>query len=399
MAGVQRIAIVDPSDDTREFLRNTLLGVESVWLEAECSRYDFFADVIAQSSPDVAVVSLDADPERGLRVLQNLANSHPQVDVIACSARSDGQFILQVMRNGAKEFVSLPVQLEEILGALERLRSGRQDRGDRQVSSTIYAFTGSRGGAGSTGLAVNFGCILAQDPANSVALIDLDLAMGDADVCLDIIPDYTLADVALNIDRIDLQLLKRSLSKHSTGLYLLPHPVQIEDAALIKQDHISRVLSLLRMTFTHIILDLSKAYQPMDFISMQLADEIVLVTQLDVSSLRNVVRIMLSLSEREGMDQKVKVVANRVGSSDNEISVAKAEETIGRPIACKIPNDSRTMLGSRNSGVPLVTFAPKSKLFLSILAMSDVLIGREGEAAAAAPVKEKRGFFFFGGGD
>jgi pilus assembly protein CpaE len=227
MPGVQRIAIVDPADDTREVLRNTLLGVESVWLEAECSRYEFFTDVISQSAPDVAVVVLDAEPEKALRVIQGLSADYPTMDIVACSSRTDGQFILQVMRSGAKEFLGLPVQLEEILGVLERLRSVRPDR-DKQVSSKAYAFCGSRGGVGSTSLAVNFGCILAQNPANTVALIDLDLAMGDADVCLDIVPDYTLADIALNIDRIDLQLLKRSLSRHSTGLYLLPHPVQIE---------------------------------------------------------------------------------------------------------------------------------------------------------------------------
>lgn len=396
MAAVQRIAIVDPADDTREVLRNTLLGIESVWLEAECSRYEFFPDVISQSSPDVAIVSLDCDPERAQKIISQLAGTNPNLDIVACSSRSDGPFILQTMRSGAKEFVALPLALEEMLGVLERLRTGRADRGEQHIASRVYAVAGARGGVGCTGLAVNFGCILAQNPANSVALVDLDLAMGDADVCLDIIPDYTLADVALNIDRIDLQLLKRSLSKHSTGLYLLPHPVQIEDCQLIKQDHISRVLSLLRMTFTHIVIDLSKGYQPIDFTAMQLADEIVLVTQLDVSSLRNVVRVMLSLNERDGIEQKVKVVANRVGSSDNEISIPKAEETIGRPIFCRVPNDSRTMLGSRNSGIPLPLFAPKSKLFLAIAQMTDALLGTAMPVAAPPPPEKKRGFFFFG---
>ena len=55
-----RLAIVDPTDATRETLRNALLSVDGVWLEAECSRYEFFGDVIAQSVPDVAVVNVDS---------------------------------------------------------------------------------------------------------------------------------------------------------------------------------------------------------------------------------------------------------------------------------------------------------------------------------------------------
>ena len=74
---------------------------------------------------------------------------------------------------------------------------------------------GSRGGVGCTSLAVNLGATLAQEPDHNVALVDLDLALGDADVALDLMPDYTLADVAMNIDRLDMQFLRRSLSKHA----------------------------------------------------------------------------------------------------------------------------------------------------------------------------------------
>lgn len=389
----QRVVIVDPNDDSRSTLRNILLGVESVWLEAECSRYEFFTDVVQQSTVDVAIVTLDEDPPKALQVIHSLVSNNPELDVIAVSSRTDGPFILQVMRSGIKEFVSLPVQYDEMLGALDRLRGARGgSEGGGSASSKVYAFAGARGGVGCTSLAVNFGCVLALNPANSVALIDLDLAMGDADVCLDVIPDYTLADVAQSIDRIDLQMLKRSLSKHSSGLYLLPHPVKIEDTSLIQQEHVSRVLSLLRMTFTHIIVDLSKSYQTLDMTCMNLSDHIVLVTQLDVSNLRNVVRLMLLLNETEGLADKVRVIANRVGSDENEISIQRAEETIGRPIFCQIHNDSRTMMASRNNGVPLFEHAPKSRLYQAVLAMSESL--ESGNGVAAKP-KERKGFFFF----
>ena len=385
MAVVLRVAIVDPSDETRETLRNILLGVETVWLEAECSRYEYFLDVAEQSSPDVAIVTLDSDPERAIELLTAMRGSHSSVDVIAVSSNTSGQFILQVMQRGAKEFVLLPVSIEDMLGAIERIRQARG--GDaKQVTSKVITLPGARGGVGCTSLAVNLGCVLAQDPENSVALVDLDLAMGDADVCLDVIPDYTLADVAQNIDRIDLQLLKRSLSKHSSGLYLLPHPVQIEESALIQHDHINRVLALLKMTFTHVIVDISKAYHPIDIAAMELSDEILLVTQLDVSNLRNVVRLMMLLNEREGMADKVKVVANRVGADEMEISISRAEDTIGRQIFCKIPNDSRTMSAARNSGVPLLEHAPRSKLFGAIQAMAH-RIGANGEVVEQAPAK------------
>src|SRR5262249_29517235 len=122
MRDVQRVVLVDPSDATREPLRNMLLGVESVWLEAECSRYEFFFDVVHQSHPDVAVVALDADPTRALQLIGQLASECPDLPILAVSGLGDGQSILQALRSGAREFLTQPVVLEELLVALQRLQ-------------------------------------------------------------------------------------------------------------------------------------------------------------------------------------------------------------------------------------------------------------------------------------
>ena len=104
------------------------------------------------------------------------------------------------LRAGAKEFLTAPVVLEELLLALTRLRQNRVSadgtpavNGNLKTESLVITIVGTRGGVGCTSVAVNLGCNLAQDPTHPVALIDLDLALGDADVALDIIPDYTLA--------------------------------------------------------------------------------------------------------------------------------------------------------------------------------------------------------------
>src|SRR5947209_9746888 len=143
MPDVQRIAIVDPSDNTREPLRNLLLGVETVWLEAECSRYEFFYDVVQQSNPDVAVVALDADHQKALQLIGQLASECPQMPILAVSARGDGQSILQALRAGAKEFLTQPVVLEELLTALARLRASVPQVAGSAGGGQAQAKTGS----------------------------------------------------------------------------------------------------------------------------------------------------------------------------------------------------------------------------------------------------------------
>ena len=123
MSNVLRLALVDPSDSTREALKSMLLGMDMVWLEAECSRYEFFADVVGQTQPDVGVVSLDADCDKALNLIAEVQQSAPKCSVLVVSRSSDGELILRAMRAGAKEFLTQPVQLEDMLASLDRIAS------------------------------------------------------------------------------------------------------------------------------------------------------------------------------------------------------------------------------------------------------------------------------------
>jgi pilus assembly protein CpaE len=189
-----------------------------------------------------------------------------------------------------------------------------------------------------------------------------------------------------------MQFLRRSLCKHESGLSLLPHPVQMEDIALIHEEHLGRVIGLLRASYSHLIFDLSKRFTPTDWTAMRMSDVIILVGQLELTSLTNAVRILHTMDKEEGLGEKVKVVMNRVGAEDSDIPMEKAQETIGKPIYWQLPNDYKAMLGARNSGVPLLIHAPKSRVHQSMLGLANALCGK---TPAEAPKKERRGFFSF----
>ncbi len=384
MSNVIRIAIVDPSDPSRESLKNMLLGMEAMWLEAECSRYEFFIDVVGQTNPDVGIISISDDPDKALDLIAELSKSAPNCGLLVLSNLTDGQIILKAMRAGAKEYLTQPVNVEERVAAVERMchTSGAGSDGRKKSrSSQVVAICGATGGVGCTSLAVNLGCALAADSANSVVLADLDVALGDADVYLDTIPEYTLADVAQNIARLDFSLLKQSLTKHSSGLYLLPRPVQLQDTSDIHGDDLHRVFGLLRATFSHLIIDTSKTYSELDLVALEDATHILLVTQLDLPCLRNVVRLLSSFEDIAGVSEKVKVVINRFGL-DSSISQKKAEETIGREIYWKLPNDFKAMVEVRNNGVPLLEQAPRAAVTQSINGLARKLCGISDEGAA-----------------
>jgi pilus assembly protein CpaE len=390
MSNVLRIALVDPNDGTRETLKAMLLGMDTVWLEADCSRYEFFPDVIEQTGPDVGVISLDSNPDKAIELIQRLGQEAPETSLLVASGGTDGHLILRTIRAGAKEFLTLPVSEHDLSSALQRVsqqKFGSTEGGGR--SCQVIAIAGATGGVGTTSTAVNLGCVFAEDNRNSVALLDLDLALGDADVFLDSIPDYTLADVVQNIARLDIQLLKRSLTKHSSGLYLLPRPVDLRDSIAISAESIRKVVGLLKASFTHLVIDLSKTYSAVDMAAMEAANRVLLVTQLDLSCLRNVVRLMMSFEETDGLQSKVEIVVNRAGLDSGQISLKKAKETLGRDVYSLLPNDYRTMVEVRNNGVPLIVQAPKAPITLAVRELATKLGGETANARGKDDVAAK----------
>ena len=121
MSNVLRVALVDPKDSSRESLKSTLLGMDIVWLEAECSRYEFFADVVGQTNPDIGIVSIDSDPDKAIRLIREVHENTPDCSILVISGSTDGQLILKAMRAGAKEFLTQPLSIEDLVSALERI--------------------------------------------------------------------------------------------------------------------------------------------------------------------------------------------------------------------------------------------------------------------------------------
>ncbi|MBC8875166.1 MAG: AAA family ATPase [Planctomycetes bacterium] len=377
MSYMVRLAIVDPDETTREELKNALSGLDIAWLEAECVEYTTAGPLLDEIRPNLVTVCLDSDTDRGIELIRELRTRLPESNICGVSASNDGQLILRAMRAGVCEFLTLPVSAEDVANVIRTVASHNGSGSEGPRGCTTIAVAGATGGVGSTSVAVNLASILATDPGKSVVLVDLDLSLGDADVFLDAVHDYTLSDVAENITRLDFDLLRRSLAKLKSGLFLLPRPVDLEEAMHITDDTLRRVLGLLKASFSHVILDLSKGYGPLDLVALECSDEVLLVAQLDLPNLRNVVRLLKSFQGIDGLREKVKIVVNRAGLGNEPIRLKKAQETIGQDVFWQVPNDYRLMVEVRNNGVPLIEQAPKAKITGAFLDMGEALCGNE----------------------
>jgi pilus assembly protein CpaE len=363
-----RIVLVDPVDDTRQALQRMIGGISDVWLADVCSQFEGTDQRVVDIGPDLVLVVLDSDPLQAIQLVQAILQRSPNVAVLPASRDRDSGVILRVIRAGAREFLPLPTEPGDLVDSVKRLirpRDETQTTGAR--GPQIVTITGASGGVGCTSLAVNLATTLAKSSPHEVILNDFDLLFGSVDACLDIIPDQSLQGIIQNIDRLDLTLLKRSVCRHSSGLYVLPHPVAMEDAAKIDPDALRRLLTLLKAAFPSVLIDTSKGLQSSDFVAFEMADLILVVLQLDLTCLRNTARLMQLFQQFDGLLDRVKLVVNRAGSHDAEISQKKAEETLRMPISFQIPNATKLFFAARAKGVPIDAIATGSKPHQAIL--------------------------------
>jgi pilus assembly protein CpaE len=371
-----RLALVDPNETTRPELVKRFSGLDGFGLETECSRYELFPSLVEDTRPDIALISIDASPDEAVGLIENLRARTPDVAICAISRSTDGERILRIMRAGAHEFLPLSAAAEEIVSALKKL-SNKTVPGRRILKECqTIAVAGTSGGVGSTTVAVNLGAILARDASASVVFVDLDLSLGAADVYLDAKPGHcTLVDVAESVSRLDADLLQRSLTALRSNLFLLPRPEQLISPVVVTELVLRRVMGLLKAAFSHIIIDVSKAYTPLDIAALQSATTILLVTQLNLPNLRNVIRVLRSLRELGDLDQKVKIVVNRLNCEEPTIRRKRAEEIIGREVFWELPNEFRLMAEVCNNGVPLAERAPRARITRSLTQLARAVAG------------------------
>jgi pilus assembly protein CpaE len=239
-----------------------------------------------------------------------------------------------------------------------------------------------------TSVAVNLGTSLAASKEQETILLDLDMVFGSVDAALDIVTDHTLYTVLQSFERLDATLLKRSMTRHASGLYVLPRPQAIEEVAKVDPDTLQRLLGLLKAAFGTVVIDTSKGLQSSDFAALEMSDVILVVAQLELTCLRNTARLIQLFQQFEGLADRVKLVINRSGSSDTEISQAKAEETLKMPISWQIPNATKTFQAARIKGAPVADVAKGTRPHQVFLEMA-----RAVRPLTEEPAKPRKGFF------
>lgn len=231
----------------------------------------------------------------------------------------------------------------------------------------------AKGGVGKTTLAVNLAVALCKKNIQ-IGVLDGDFQFGDVSLAMDLHPTFSIKDVVEELANLDEYSLANYLIHHDRGAKVLAAPERPEYADLITEEVINKVIDLLLIQHDYVVVDTGIGLQDKTVNIIEKADQIVVVTNLEMTTLKNT-KLMLETFELLGLRDKVQVVVNR-STMESVIQAADVPDILGEDEPFFIPNDFSTASQSLNIGIPFVISQGKSELSKSIFKMAEQLSSR-----------------------
>jgi pilus assembly protein CpaE len=371
MAEKLSIVLVDADGSVRKMLRNQLDGMKDVKLASESKQVEQAFESLQKIRPDVLLLELPKDPANALKWTERIRLEFPDTAIFVSSSVKTPELIISAMRAGAQEFLSRPIDPDELKKAIEKvLILRKQLKAQTPQRGRIISVFSKKGGLGVTTLAVNLGVALSQVAEKRAALIDLDLQLGDVTSFLNLSSQYNIIDVCDKNGGVDEVKLQSCLTRHESGLFVLSEPKNPVESENISSSQINQILIILRSMFSYVIVDTPHILDSKTLEAFELSDNIILIVVPNLSSIRAGKKTLGVFKDLGYIGDKVRVVVNRASKKD-PIRTDQIEKTLDYPVSWVIPNNYPSVIEAINSGIPLVNHKGDSNVAKSILDLAN----------------------------
>lgn len=321
-------------------------------------------DLASQFEAQLVFLDLTRNHEAGMLSLEQLSIVRNRL--VAVSADKMGTDLMaRAIRTGAGEILPQPVMDDEVFAIIEKALHMQSEEAVTQPARTgksVMCFS-SKGGVGKTSLSCNIAVGLSKlyGPGN-VALIDANIQAPNVAPMLDLRPQRWLRDAVGEYKRLDSQLLSDFMTVHTqSGVHVLAHNTNDPLGADYTEDQLSKILLVSKGAFKWTVVDTFPLLSSLNLSLMDLCDEIVLVTEAVVPSLRSAKHNLDILQQAGYGESRIRVVLNRYTDFQGNIQPDLCAEALGWPIDSIIPYDVHATIAT-NTGRAYSQMYPDRKI-------------------------------------
>ena len=356
-----RILLADNQQERGEELRRILLAEGLVCEASDIVCFDNLSGRLAVADADVVLITACDEPDEALGAIRT-ALQVANAPVIALGSDATVTDIRNVMRAGAREFIDIDRVREELPAVLSKIEAAGEAPGKRGILISMFS---PSGGVGVSTTAVNLAVRLAGEMPDQVALIDLKPGPSDLALMLDIQPKHTTNGICRAWTRMDRQMLDSALTRHNSGLRVLPQDGYPDEGSVPASDlSVEAVRQLCAITgrlHSVTVLDTSVQLDECQIEAMRLSTLVGLVVRPDVTGLSRARWALNMLGERGIHRDRFRLVLNRFGQA-GQIDLATVEQTLGIKVFQRIPEDIIAVNRAINRGIPVTELYKSSRI-------------------------------------
>ncbi|GAB4070216.1 hypothetical protein GCM10028777_34770 [Angustibacter speluncae] len=329
-----RVVIATEDQALGQELQGTVLEVEDTEVAFIATSTDELRAALLRLDADVAIVDELLGPEPVLSVVRDLSVRRPATAMLLASKAADAETLTNAMESGARGIVQLPAtyaQLEARLLSAQAwssqmrriLLQGAAGQGfdDDTGRGRLIGVAGSKGGVGTTTVVTHMALDVARTVASvSVCLVDLDLEKGDVPGHVEVRHRLGISDLAKVAEDLSPGTVADVMTQHESGVDILLAPPDIREVEAVTPAALRQIVAALRRQYDLVLVDLGSHATPAQATVLELVDEVILVVNPDVASMRGM-RRTINAWDSLGVckETDVRVLVNR---SSKQVTVS-----------------------------------------------------------------------------
>ena len=337
---------------------------------------------------EAAIAYLVENPTPNLLILESSANNASmisQIDELASHCDEGDQVMVicntndlglyrQLMARGVREYLVPPIAPVQVVRSISQLFADP----DAPFVGKSISVIGAKGGVGASTIAHNLAWALSESANVNTALIDLDLSFGTTALDFNHENQQTVADALLAPERVDDAVVAKLLAKVTDKLSLFTAPASVSQIMDIPSESYATIIDTVRRVMPYVVLDLPHTWSEWTYNTLLGSDEVIMVCQPDLASLRNGKNMIDELKSQRPNDAPPKLIINMMGVPKRpEIPTKDFAAAIEVDPSIVLPFDPQLFGTASNNGQMISETDPAAESSTAIDQLAGELSGRE----------------------
>ncbi|HST18770.1 MAG TPA: AAA family ATPase [Gaiellaceae bacterium] len=352
-------------------------GTAAAALERELEGIDSFellpaGACNADCRADVVVLVYDAAIKPRTQLAK--VREHTSAPVVFAAERPTTELVHWALDAGIADVLSLPVSREAAMFAIEKAAHAARRKADGDPQGRVVTVFSPKGGSGKSVVATNLAVAAAAQGRKRTLLVDLDLQFGDAAIMLGLSPNSTVRELIGTQTELDAEKLAVYTERHSSGVAVLPAPLNPAEAELVGEEAIRSLLTVARSVYDLVVVDTAPFFYGPMLATLDQTDRLLLLCNPDVPTLKNVRLTLKTLELLSFGEDKLSIVLNRANPA--VMDRGDVEAALDRKVDFVLPLDA-SVPQAVNQATPAVLAGLESPFSGAMLELARSVVGGE----------------------